>query len=847
MTAAAHPPFFERERHGEALALRAAEHLRRGDFAGAFRFADRLCRVTPATALDFLLRSEAARGAGLHDLAAADLARALDLDPTQRTVLRFVLQWGGAREKQAAARALIDDPAADPDLLRQAVAEIFSGGAEALLLLRPVGALLAGWAVFRAGLAPDVLELRGETLAAPLAPDPLHPLRQEGVEAVGVEAANLCFDPVGLRGVRLLDGDREIALWSPPPEPPPLARAPQTAKLWIIVPVYENLEATRACLNAAMAQLDDARLVVVDDASPNAALRGWLDIVAASGRLELIRNPRNLGFAASVNRALKICLGGDVILLNADALPPPGVFARLAALARSAPDVGALTPLSNNGETCSFPAPNASSPLPGEDEIARLDALARRANGDLLIDLPNGVGFCLYITRACLDATGPLPEIYGRGYYEDVEFCLKAREKGFRTVCAAGVHVGHAGSLSFGADKRGLVMRNMSLLKTRFPHHEAECAAFLRADPLRPARAAIERLDPPLRPFRLIVAALGACALEAQVLARGFDAAGDAPAPLLCLYDPVEQKAFLRAAENFAPQSLDFDLSAPLGLDALGKWLFRLRLTGITLFFSTALPKALVGMLPALGDVELAIAGIELFAPLRRDGCAQPEGSKPCAACASAFTASEAMAERLRAWRFAAKNSAALRPLDRMSAHVAARLFPQARILPPPDFAPDVSDAAGGRALGVLSPQPCAEADALVLALAHALRRRGDAAEIVVLGACLDDFAAMAPGNVVVTGPVEGVELAPLVRAYGVTELMSGSRALFGGRLDALAAACGLPRAGFDWSSGALPFGAGELALDPRLCDRKTAEIVADWLAARRAFDLSADPRDQGA
>ncbi len=136
------------------------------------------------------------------------------------------------------------------------------------------------------------------------------------------------------------------------------------------------------------------------------------------------------------------------------------------------------------------------------------------------------------------------------------------------------------------------------------------------------------------------------------------------------------------------------------------------------------------------------------------------------------------MAARLRAWRFAANISAALRPLDRMSAHVAERLFPQARILPPPDFSHAISAAPGGRVLGVLSPQPSAEADALVVALARALRRRGDPAEIVVLGACLDDFAVMAPGNVLVTGSVEGEDLAPLVQAYGVTELMSGSRAL---------------------------------------------------------------------
>jgi GT2 family glycosyltransferase len=825
--------FFDRARHGEALARMAAEHLRRGDHAGAFRFADRRCRVTQASALDVLLRSEAARGAGFEDFAAADLARAFEMDPTHRTVLRFVLHWGGAAEKQAAARALIDDPACDPALLRLALAELFAGGAQAYLVLHPVAGRLTGWAVFRAGHKPELEERRDDGAhAAPLAPDPIHPFRKDGLDAAAV-----AFDLAGLRRVALLDGDRVLASWSPPPQTPPPDREPQSAKLWIVVPVYEDFEATRACLAAAMAQLDEtgARLVVIDDASPNARLRGWLDINAASGRLELIRNPENLGFAASVNRALAFCRGGDVILLNADALPPPGVFARLAALARAAPEVGVLTPLSNNGETCSFPMPNSASPLPEADEIARLDTLARQANGDLLVDLPNGIGFCLYITRACLDALGPLPEIYGRGYYEDVEFCLRAREKGFRAVCAAGVYVGHAGSLSFGADKRRLVMQNMQALKSRFPDHEKECAAFLRADPLRPARGAIERLDAPRRPMRLMVAALGACALEAEAFAHDSESRGEAP--LLCLYDPIRKTAALRAPKGLSPQSLAFDLGAPRGFAALGEWLSRLRLAGISLLFSTLLPETLVETVAGLGEVELMIADLEWFAqpPPPDESCAQPEGARPCPACGAALAESGDMAVRLRRWRDAVDRGAPLRPLDRMSAHVAQRLFPHARLLAPPEPPAFTPDPAGGRVLGLVSPQPEAGADSLIVTLAHVLRRRGDPAQIVVFGVCLDDFAVMAPGNVLVSGPAPDAELAALVRAYGVTELMACSRTRFLGRLDALATACGLARAAFDWSSGLLAFDAADLALDPRLCDRKAAERVADWLAARRA------------
>ena len=141
-----------------------------------------------------------------------------------------------------------------------------------------------------------------------------------------------------------------------------------------------------------MAQVSEAeaRLVVIDDASPNGALRGWLDVQAASGQLELIRNPVNLGFAVSVNRALKICGGGDVVLLNADALPPPSALAAPRRLAQLRAGVGALSPLSNNGETCSFPAPNAASPLPPPDESRGWTRWRSGPTATAAIDLPNG-------------------------------------------------------------------------------------------------------------------------------------------------------------------------------------------------------------------------------------------------------------------------------------------------------------------------------------------------------------------------------------------------------------------------------------------------------------------------
>jgi GT2 family glycosyltransferase len=205
--------------------------------------------------------------------------------------------------------------------------------------------------------------------------------------------------------------------------------------------------------------------MLVNDASPDAAINDYLAGIGRDQRVELLNNAANLGFVESVNRALAEIPRGDILLLNADTIVPENFLDRLAAAARSAAGIGTVTPLSNHGEFTSFPIANPANPLPPLAEIAAIDRVAAAANAGRIVTIPNGIGFCLYVTRACLDAVGALSSRYHRGYLEDVDFCLRARERGFRNVCAPSVYVGHAGSRSFGREKRSLVVRNLAIIE----------------------------------------------------------------------------------------------------------------------------------------------------------------------------------------------------------------------------------------------------------------------------------------------------------------------------------------------------------------------------------------------
>jgi GT2 family glycosyltransferase len=260
----------------------------------------------------------------------------------------------------------------------------------------------------------------------------------------------------------------------------------------VIVPVHGGREATLACIHAVLATLDDtARLIIVDDASNDPDLTVALDELESAGQIQLLRNAQNQGFVVSVNRGLALHPAHDALLLNSDTLVFGDWLARLRAAAYSASNVGTVTPFSNSGSIASYP--HAAGGEIDPERAADLHFLAAITLAETRIDIPVGVGFCLYIRRDCLRDLGMLDaDVFGKGYGEETDFCLRARRRGWSHKLAADVFVYHAGGVSFGGRRQALLDRSRRLVNLRFPGYDRFIASFLAQDPLRSAR---RRLD----------------------------------------------------------------------------------------------------------------------------------------------------------------------------------------------------------------------------------------------------------------------------------------------------------------------------------------------------------------
>lgn len=278
------------------------------------------------------------------------------------------------------------------------------------------------------------------------------------------------------------------------------------AKVDVVMPVYGSralaLQAIDSVLGAETREAYE--LVVVDDASPDPALRRELEALAAAGLITLLVNERNLGFVQSVNRGFAAHADRDVVLLNSDTKVFGDWLDRLMAALRTARTATA-TPLSNAATILSYPATLCDNRLLPDDRVAKWDEFCAALDRPP-VEIPTGVGFCMAVSRRCLDQIGAFDgERFGRGYGEENDFCLRATAAGWRHVAATGLFVWHRGGASFGGERDALIEAAQAILERLHPGYAETVGQFIRRDPLRATRTAIDlariRRDP--RPKRL--------------------------------------------------------------------------------------------------------------------------------------------------------------------------------------------------------------------------------------------------------------------------------------------------------------------------------------------------------
>ena len=268
------------------------------------------------------------------------------------------------------------------------------------------------------------------------------------------------------------------------------ARLTGRDKVTIIIPVYNAVEETRACIESVLEHTTiPYKLLIINDASPDPKVKPMLESFAGCARY--IENPKNLGFVGTVNRGMKETKG-DVVLLNSDTKVTARWLQKLIIAASSRPNIATVTPFSNAAGAFSVPTAGAQNDVPEKLGLAGMARLVEQLSDRLYPEVPTGNGFCMYIRREALDDVGLFDqEAFGRGYGEENDFCMRARAKGWTHIIDDATYIFHTRSASFGADKEALIKENRAKLDAKHPEYTSLVKEFVANAELAAIRSRI--------------------------------------------------------------------------------------------------------------------------------------------------------------------------------------------------------------------------------------------------------------------------------------------------------------------------------------------------------------------
>jgi len=256
----------------------------------------------------------------------------------------------------------------------------------------------------------------------------------------------------------------------------------------IVIPIYGDLPSLRTCIASVMQTVDlnVNRLLLVNDCGPEvdtieSEVKSMIAEVAGAS---YFRNPQNLGFGETCNRAIFELddTDNDILLLNSDARLLPDTFAEMVAVLHLNEKHGIVFPRSNNAAIATVPL---SAVLRDDDDFD--GSSSWNTWQDVKNDLPRyvvtpvAVGFCFLVRRQLAKNYGLFDPIFSPGYSEENDFCLRVNKFGYSAIMANHAFAFHEGSKSFSeAGKLALQRRNENLMEQRYSFYRDAVVHYLQ-------------------------------------------------------------------------------------------------------------------------------------------------------------------------------------------------------------------------------------------------------------------------------------------------------------------------------------------------------------------------------
>jgi GT2 family glycosyltransferase len=252
-----------------------------------------------------------------------------------------------------------------------------------------------------------------------------------------------------------------------PPEPTRPIEFPvhEQVEISIIIPVFNQLRFTQACLASLQENQGTERfeVIVVDDCSTD----GTAEAVALMPGVVYMRNETNSGFIASCNRGAEKARGNYLTFLNNDTLVRDGWLSALVGTFAEEPQAGIV------GSKLVYP----DGRLQEAGGIIWQDASgwnygkfddASKPEYNYLREVDYCSAAALMIPKALFHDVGGFDSRYAPAYYEDTDLAFKVRRAGYKVLYQPLSEVIHYEGATGGTDLASGTKKYQDINRSRF-------------------------------------------------------------------------------------------------------------------------------------------------------------------------------------------------------------------------------------------------------------------------------------------------------------------------------------------------------------------------------------------
>ncbi|MHC4607187.1 MAG: glycosyltransferase family 2 protein [Planctomycetota bacterium] len=249
--------------------------------------------------------------------------------------------------------------------------------------------------------------------------------------------------------------------------------------LTIVIPSWNGKGLLRPCLESVPAAAGKLQVetIVVDNGSTD----GTSEMVRGEfPDVRLLRNERNLGFAVPVNQGVKDAKGRHVLVLNNDTRLTPGSLETIVEYMDATPRAGIVTPqlIHEDGRL-----QNSIANLPSLKEVflgkSALRTLfpkrypSKRQEFREPAEIESAVGAAMFVRREMIAEVGGLDERFF-AYFEETDWCLRARKAGWKILLHPGAKVVHYQGRTA---KRANAGKRIEYTRSLFAYFRKNCSA----------------------------------------------------------------------------------------------------------------------------------------------------------------------------------------------------------------------------------------------------------------------------------------------------------------------------------------------------------------------------------